>query len=68
MKYLDYPVLNHLSSTLSSHPSSELRVRVRFEAYSVKPIGRERKMFKEMEEAYMSGQEEMEEYVEPRSR
>jgi hypothetical protein len=63
MKYLDFPVLNYLSSSLSnaSGPQPELRVQVRFEAYSVKPIGKERKMFKEMEEAYLSGQEEMDE-------
>ncbi|ORY25354.1 Maf1 regulator-domain-containing protein [Naematelia encephala] len=61
MKYLDYPLLNHLSKTLSANPSQEHRVHARFEAYSVKPIGKERKMFKEMEEAYVSGQEEMEE-------
>lgn len=61
MKYLDYPLLVNLSESLSSNPSPELRVHVRLEAYSVKPIRGERKMFKEMEEAYVSGQEEMEE-------
>lgn len=63
MKYLDFPLLTYLSDSLSDAPSPqpELRVRVRFEAYSVKPVGKERKMFKEMEEAYLSGQEEMEE-------
>jgi hypothetical protein len=61
MKYLDHSLLTQLSSSLSSNPSPELRVNVRFEAYSVKPIGKERKMFKEMEEAYVSGQDEMEE-------
>lgn len=61
MKYLDYPSLNLLSTALSTSPAPETKVNVRFEAYSVKPIGRERKMFREMEEAYMSGQEEMEE-------
>ena len=61
MKYLDYSLLTQLSSSLSSNPSPELRVHARFEAYSVKSIGKERKMFKEMEEAYVSGQEEMDE-------
>lgn len=63
MKYLDFPILTYLSNSLSnnSSPQPEIRVQVRFEAYSVKPIGKERKMFKEMEEAYLSGQEEMEE-------
>ena len=61
MKYLDYPILTYLSDTLSNTPTPEYRVHVKFEAYSVKPIGKERKMFKEMEEAYLSGQEEMDE-------
>jgi hypothetical protein len=63
MKYLDFPSLQHLSSSLSQNLSSELRVNVRFEAYSTKAIGKERKMYKEMEEAYMSEQEGMEEWV-----
>ena len=61
MKYLDLPILTHLSNSLSDLPTPEYKVQVRFEAYSVKPIGKERKMYREMEEAYMSGQEEMEE-------
>lgn len=61
MKYLDYPSLNNLSAALSTSPAPETKINVRFEAYSVKPIRGEKKMFKEMEEAYMSGQEEMEE-------
>ena len=61
MKFLNEPILQHLSSSLSSNPSQETRVNVRFEAYSIKPIGKERKMFKEMEEAYLSGQDEMDE-------
>jgi hypothetical protein len=61
MKYLDLPVLTHLSEALSDLPTPEYRVQARVEAYSVKPIGKERKQFKEMEEAYVSGQEEMEE-------
>ncbi|WWD21999.1 hypothetical protein CI109_106487 [Kwoniella shandongensis] len=61
MKYLDYPLLNQLSSSLSSDSSTDLRVHVRFEAYSVKPVGKEKRAFKEREEAYMSEQEGMEE-------
>ncbi|WVF70138.1 hypothetical protein IAT40_004926 [Kwoniella sp. CBS 6097] len=61
MKYLDYPLLNELSSSLSSDGTSDLRVHVRFEAYSVKPVGKEKRAFKEREEAYMSEQEGMEE-------
>jgi hypothetical protein len=61
MKYLDYPLLNHLSTSLSNHPSPESRVNIRFEAYSIKAVGKERKKFKEMEEMYLSGQDEMEE-------
>ncbi|TXT15914.1 hypothetical protein VHUM_00417 [Vanrija humicola] len=61
MKYLDYPILTQLSGVLSANPSPEARVNVRVEAYSIKQVAKERKMFKEMEEAYVSGQEEMEE-------
>lgn len=61
MKYLDNPVLSQLSAVLSSTPTPEARVNARVEAYSIKPVAKERKMFKEMEEAYVSGQEEMDE-------
>ncbi|KAK8846689.1 hypothetical protein IAR55_005776 [Kwoniella newhampshirensis] len=61
MKYLDYPLLNQLSSSLSSDSSTDLRVHVRFEAYSVKAVGKEKRAFKEREEAYMSEQEGMDE-------
>ncbi|ORX33498.1 Maf1 regulator-domain-containing protein [Kockovaella imperatae] len=61
MKYLDNPLLLHLSNSLSNIRTPETRIYVRFEAYSVKPMRQERRMYKEMEEAYMSGQEEMEE-------
>lgn len=63
MKYLTEPKLDQLSSLLSTSPDSphETKVTVKFELYSVKPIREDRKMFKEMEEQYFSGQEEMEE-------
>nr|XP_018265819.1 uncharacterized protein I303_02193 [Kwoniella dejecticola CBS 10117]OBR87977.1 hypothetical protein I303_02193 [Kwoniella dejecticola CBS 10117] len=61
MKYLDYPILNELSASLSSDGETDLRVHARFEAYSVKPVGKEKRAFKEREEAYMSEQEGMEE-------
>ncbi|WVQ83987.1 hypothetical protein IAT38_006132 [Cryptococcus sp. DSM 104549] len=61
MKYLDYPILNELSSSLSSEATSDLRVHVRFEAYSVKSVGKEKRAFKEREAAYVSEQESMEE-------
>jgi hypothetical protein len=61
MKYLDYPTLIQLSESLSANPLPDMKVNVRFEAYSVKPIQKERKMFKEMEEHYMSEQESMDE-------
>ncbi|WRT65091.1 uncharacterized protein IL334_002033 [Kwoniella shivajii] len=61
MKYLDYPILNQLSASLSSDGDTDLQVNVRFEAYSVKPVGKEKRAFKEREEAYMSEQEGMEE-------
>lgn len=63
MKYLDYPLLTQLSDSLSSDTSSDLRVHARFEAYSVKPVGKEKRAFKEREEAYMSEQEGMDESV-----
>lgn len=59
MKYLDFPVLTHLSDALSDLPTPEYQIRARVEAYSVKPIQKERKIFKEMEEAYQSEQEEL---------
>lgn len=61
MKYLDYPVLSQLSHVLSSNPSPEARVNARVEAYSIKQGAKDRKMYKEMEEQYVSGQEDMDE-------
>ena len=57
MKYLDYPLLTELSNTLSNSNGPDVKLNVRIEAYSVKPIGKEKKMFKNMEEAYVSEQE-----------
>jgi len=59
MKYLDYPLLSELSSSLSGSNGPDVKLNVRIEAYSVKPIGKEKKMFKNMEEAYVSEQEEL---------
>lgn len=59
MKYLDYPLLSELSSSLSGSNGPDVKLNVRLEAYSVKPIGKEKKMFKNMEEAYVSEQEEL---------
>lgn len=59
MKYLDFPLLSQLSSSLSDNPIPDVKLKVRIEAYSVKPIGKERKMYHRMEEAYVSEQEEM---------
>jgi len=59
MKYLDYPLLTELSNTLSNSNGPDVKLNVRIEAYSVKPIGKEKKMFKNMEEAYVSEQEEL---------
>lgn len=42
-------------------------MHARFEAYSVKPVGKEKRAFKEREEAYMSEQEGMDESVSPPS-
>jgi hypothetical protein len=59
MKYLDFPLLAQLSSSLSDNPIPDVKLKVRIEAYSIKSIGKERKMFNKMEEAYVSEQEEM---------
>lgn len=59
MKYLDLPLLTQLSSSLSDNPIPDVKLKVRIEAYSIKSIGKERKMFNKMEEAYVSEQEEM---------
>jgi hypothetical protein len=59
MKYLDYPLLSELSSSLSSNSGPDVKLNVRIEAYSVKPVGKEKKMFKNMEDAYASEQDEM---------
>ncbi|ODN75293.1 hypothetical protein L202_06476 [Cryptococcus amylolentus CBS 6039] len=61
MKYLDLPLLTQLSHSLSATAPTDTPVNVRFEAYSVKPVGREKRAFKEREEAYISEQEGMEE-------
>lgn len=61
MRYLDYPSLTYLSTHLTNEPSPEVRVNVRLEVYSTKAIRKETKMFNRMEEAYLSGQDEMEE-------
>lgn len=59
MKYLDYPLLLELSESLSNHNGPDTKLNVRIEAYSVKPVGKEKKMFKNMEDAYASEQEEL---------
>lgn len=59
MKYLDYPLLSELSESLSNHNGPDTKLKVRIEAYSVKPVGKEKKMFRNMEDAYASEQEEL---------
>jgi hypothetical protein len=59
MKYLDYPLLSELSNSLSNQNGPDTKLNVRIEAYSVKPVGKEKKMFKNMEDAYASEQEEL---------
>lgn len=59
MKYLDYPLLSELSSSLSNNSGPDVKLNVRIEAYSVKPVGKEKKMFKNMEDAYASEQDDM---------
>ncbi|WVN88667.1 uncharacterized protein L203_103880 [Cryptococcus depauperatus CBS 7841] len=60
MKYLDFPILNQLSESLSDRVGDP-QVQLKLEAYSVKPVGREKRAFKEREEAYISEQEGMDE-------
>lgn len=60
MKYLDYPQLAALSSSLS-HETSESRTYARLEAYSCKPVAKERKLFRSLEEQHVVELGEMDE-------
>lgn len=51
MKYIECPALTQLSRTLS-HTSAECTVHTRIEAYSCKPIARDRKLHKAIDQSY----------------
>jgi hypothetical protein len=51
MKYIEYPSLNHLSRTLT-HSSAECTVHTRIEAYSCKPINKDKKLQRAIEQNY----------------
>jgi hypothetical protein len=51
MKYIEFPELSRLAQALS-HEGPECSVHTRIEAYSCKPIGRDKKLFKSLETAY----------------
>jgi hypothetical protein len=51
MKFIDIPALTSLASTLT-HDGPECSVHTRIEAYSCKPINRDKKLFKSLEHAY----------------
>jgi len=55
MKYMDIPQLNQLSRLLS-YESSECNVHTRIEAYSMKPVTRDKKLWKALEKGYAEEQ------------
>ncbi|KIM33113.1 hypothetical protein M408DRAFT_325936 [Serendipita vermifera MAFF 305830] len=55
MKYMDIPQLNQLSRLLS-YESSECNVYTRIEAYSMKPVTRDKKLWKALEKGYAEDQ------------
>ncbi|KDQ15980.1 hypothetical protein BOTBODRAFT_107790 [Botryobasidium botryosum FD-172 SS1] len=61
MKYLEYPSLSQLSRSLS-HSSAECTVHTRIEAYSCKPINKDKKLQKHLEHAF---QEELAQNMSP---
>jgi hypothetical protein len=52
MKYIEFPELSRLAQALS-HEGPECSVHTRIEAYSCKPISRDKKLFKSLETAYI---------------
>ena len=55
MKYMDIPQLNQLSRLLS-YESSECNVHTRIESYSMKPVTRDKKLWKALEKGYVEDQ------------
>jgi hypothetical protein len=55
MKYMDIPQLNQLSRLLS-YESSECNVHTRIEAYSMKPVTKDKKLWKALEKGYVEDQ------------
>ncbi|CAG7849330.1 SubName: Full=Uncharacterized protein {ECO:0000313/EMBL:CCA70928.1} [Serendipita indica DSM 11827] len=58
MKYMDIPQLNQLSRLLS-YDSSECNVHTRIEAYSMKPITKDKRMWRNLEREYKEDQIEV---------
>lgn len=52
MKFLDYPVLDRLSKSLTFE-SAECKVFTQLEAYSCKTVSKEKRLFKSIESQYM---------------
>ena len=52
---MDIPQLNQLSRLLS-YESSECNVHTRIEAYSMKPVTRDKKLWKALEKGYVEDQ------------
>jgi hypothetical protein len=50
MKYIEFPALTHLASALA-HDGPECSVRARVEAYSCKPITRDKRLFRALDQA-----------------
>lgn len=58
MKYMDIPQLNQLSRLLS-YESSECNVHTRIECYSMKPITKDKRLWKTLEKEYVEDQMEV---------
>ncbi|KAG8858998.1 hypothetical protein FRB91_008964 [Serendipita sp. 411] len=58
MKYMDIPQLNQISRLLS-YESSECTVHTRIEAYSMKPVTKDKRMWKALEKEYVEDQMEV---------
>ncbi|RXK42136.1 hypothetical protein M231_00493 [Tremella mesenterica] len=59
MRFLDEPALARLSENMTYQPSPELGVYARFEAYSEKLSGRQRKSYRDMEKVHKRDQDGM---------
>ena len=53
MKYMEIPELSRLAQALA-HEGPECSVHTRIEAYSLKPVNKDKKLFKSLEAGYQS--------------